>query len=161
MSTRCQIGIYEEDVYGDSGIREKWEVLLYRHSDGYPGMINEKEDVSESGVIPDILPFVREFMKKRGYDVEYMGACLMAYLKYWHCGEKAVNKDDKYYRADRFISVNGFEVDPVCHGVSNNFHGDIEFFYAITPIGIRVYETGWNSKDEITFKEIEFHSIKG
>ena len=160
MSTRSQIGIYAEDVYGDKDILEKWEVLLYRHSDGYPGIISEKEDVSESGVIPDILPFVREFMKKRGFDTEHLGACLIAYLKFWHCGGKIVNKKDKYYSADRFIKVNGYETDPLCHGISKGFHGDIEYFYAITPTGIRVYKVSDDAKGDMTFEPIESHNIK-
>jgi len=59
MSTRCQIAVYEsdKDVKSSKSIREKAEVFLYRHSDGYPGSL-KKDDI---GVVPDILPFLQEF----------------------------------------------------------------------------------------------------
>jgi hypothetical protein len=152
MSTRCQIGIYEEDVYGDEDILNKWEVLLYRHSDGYPGVLAGGDKKGKIGVVPDILPFLKEFMKKRGYDVEYMGACLMAYMKHWHCGEKREH-------VARDISINGFECDPCCHGISKGFHGDIEYFYAIMPNGLRIYKV--SGDEDFKFEQIESHDIKG
>ena len=39
MSTRCQIGFYEDEQDMLTGFK----VLLYRHSDGYPGTINGKK----------------------------------------------------------------------------------------------------------------------
>ena len=143
MSTRCQIGIYEADsnISTDVDITTNWQVLLYRHSDGYP-----------DGVVSDVLPFLKEFIKKRGYDIEYMGACLIAYLKHWHCGQKVT---DRAYR-EGHIKVNDFECDPLCHGISKDFHSDIEYFYAITPSNLIVFECSGANE----FKEIERYSIK-
>lgn len=161
MSTRCQIAIYEKDFSDGENlsdvIKDGWKTLLYRHSDGYPGMIGDK---GSSGVIPDILPFVEEFVKVRGYDVEYLGACLIAYLKYWHCGRKNIDKKDKYYSKNGHVIINGFEIDPLYYGISNNVHFDIKYFYAIMPTYIKVYEKsgGWREAPYI-FKEIESHVI--
>jgi len=134
ISTRCQIGIYEsnEVIYYD-GLPGNPEVLLYRHSDGYPGNLD-----GDIGVVPDILPFLKEFMKVRGYDVEYMGACLITYLKQFHCGDKL---DDKYYG----MEVNGVSMSILGHGISKEFHGDIEWYYAIFPDELQVYD--WYTKE--------------
>ena len=163
MSTRCQIGIYEKDfsektkadaVKLSKAIQNKAEVLLYRHSDGYPGAIGEGDE-GKDGVIPDILPFVRAFVEKRGYEVEYLGACLTAYLKYWHCGEKSNNKLDNYN-----VIINGFKVFTLDHGICKYIHLDIAYFYAITPTCIKVYKKsgGWDN-EPFVFTEIESHEI--
>jgi len=102
MSTRCQIGFYET---GETNL-EKWEALLYRHSDGYPE--------SEHGVISTIKPILDDFQANRGLDdLEYASAWLVAKLK----------------------------TDYLNIGISNGFHGDIEYFYAIYPDKMVVYET--------------------
>lgn len=70
MSTRCQIGFYENDKEE----LENWDVLLYRHSDGYP------ED--DCGVVATILPILQDFQENRGLsDTEYAGAWVCARLK--------------------------------------------------------------------------------
>ena len=101
MSTRCQIGFYdsmEKDL-------EKYEALIYRHSDGYP-----------EGVLPDIVPFLKEFSSDRGMtDIEYCSARLLQHL---------TNLYDAY--AKNFLG----------YGISNSFHGDIEYFYAICSNGV-------------------------
>jgi len=98
MSTRCQIGFYP---YEDTPL-EKWDALIYRHFDGYP-----------DGVLPDIVPILKDFNKNRGLDdTEYASAWLVAKLK------------------DDYLNI----------GVSNQFHGDIEYYYAVYPNRIEVYE---------------------
>ena len=169
MSTRCQIGIYrnDRDIKDDKSIMKKSVVLLYRHSDGYPGIIGKGKN-GKMGVIPDILLFINEFIKVRGYDIEYMGACLIAYLKYWHCGRKAIDRKVTYYRPGEYMELNGFEISPLGHGISDNFHWDIAYYYAITPSAITVYKVnvgekqGKNGIEELEFKfdKIESHSIK-
>jgi len=66
MSTRCQVGFYpndEEDL-------TKWEALIYRHMDGYPG--------SQHGVIAELMPILQNFDKNRGLsDIEYAAAWLV------------------------------------------------------------------------------------
>ena len=54
MSKRSQIKVKGSDV------------LIYRHSDGYPGSIEKRE----IGVIPDIMQFCLAFIAKRGFDYE-------------------------------------------------------------------------------------------
>jgi len=66
MSTRCQIAFYDRRPRGEKSIMEKWEALVYRHSDGYP-----------EGVMPELVPFLRRWMKVRGWDLEYCAARLL------------------------------------------------------------------------------------
>lgn len=98
MSTRCQIGFYEagkEDL-------EDFEALIYRHCDGYP-----------EGVLPDIMPILRDFNQNRGLsDIEYASAWLVAKLK------------------EDYLNI----------GICKAFHGDIEFFYAVYPNKVVVYQ---------------------
>lgn len=109
MSTRCQIGIYEE---GAKDLND-WCALLYRHCDGYP-----------SGVLPDIQPFLANFKDKRGLDdTEYLAGALVTYLTGFHRGKKK-------------------EIDILAVGVCRQFHGDIEFFYAVSPSHLDVYSCG-------------------
>jgi hypothetical protein len=93
MSTRCQIGIYDEKETP----LNKPNVLLYKHSDGYP-----------EGVIPIIQPFLEDFSKKRGMDdVEYCSAWLLHaliqshgrtdYLGHGICGDRTFHGDIEYY----------------------------------------------------------------
>lgn len=129
ISTRCQIGIYEsKEVIYQYGLPRSPEVLLYRHSDGYPGNLN-----GNNGVVPDILPFLKEFMKVRGYDVEYMGAGLICYMKQFHCGRKL---DSEYCS----MEVNGVKIRTIGHGISKGFYDDIDYYYAVFPEELHVYE---------------------
>ncbi len=124
MSTRCQIGFYEPE----SKSLTDFEALIYRHCDGYPG----KADGSETGVLADIVPVLRDFDADRGLDdVEYSSAWLVAKLK------------------DTKTNI----------GICRAFHGDIEFFYAVYPDRIEVYETPFDSKPE-QWKLIETVNLK-
>lgn len=131
MSTRCQIGIFNLYNVTDKEINaKKWEVLLYKHSDGDP-----KE------TLPEVLRYVRHFTIARGSDPEYLGACLLTWLKTRHTKKGVVaNPED--------ILVTG-------HGISNTIHGDIEYFYGITNKDVIVFETNGKA----IFKEIERHTI--
>uniref|UniRef100_A0A6M3LLJ1 Uncharacterized protein n=1 Tax=viral metagenome TaxID=1070528 RepID=A0A6M3LLJ1_9ZZZZ len=114
MSTRCQIGFYET---GETNL-EKWEALLYRHSDGYPK--------SEHGVVATIKPILDDFQANRGLDdLEYASAWLVAKLK----------------------------TDYLNIGISKDFHGDIEFFYAVYPDKMVVYVV--SGDDWHAWKELE------
>lgn len=132
MSTRCQIGFYEEKEKDLT----KWEALIYRHSDGYPGTANGKE----TGVLADIVPFLRWWAKGRGLgDLEYCSARLLQYLcnkydKFMDAFEAQRNIDIVVTEKSRFIGTLG-------HGICNGFHGDIEYFYAIYPNRLEVYDT--------------------
>lgn len=106
MSTRCQIGFYEQE----EGVALKdFEALIYRHMDGYP-----------ESVLPMIVPILKDFKKNRGLgDVEYASAWLVAKLK------------------DDYLNI----------GICKAFHADIEYFYAVYPDKLVVYDvTGMNSE---------------
>ncbi len=140
MSTRCQIGIYESN----NQPIDKPEVLLYRHSDSYPG----KEDESEYGVLPDIVPFLRWWAKGRGiWDSEYLGARLLQHL----CNLYD-NRSNKYEEEIIFTGIYGY-------GICKDFHGDIEYLYRIYPNVLEVYECGFD-KEPKDFKLIETIELK-
>jgi len=119
MSTRCQLGVYEDDTRP----LKEWDVLLYRHFDGYP-------QVGKSGVLPDITEFLRDFIEKRGGDSEYLGAQLMHHMIKTTNGR--MGKIGKY--ADAWVN------DYTGYGICKAIHGYIEFFYRITPTRIIVYQ---------------------
>jgi len=134
MSTRCQIGFYEKDEQDLS----KWEALLYRHSDGYPG----KEDGSEYGVLADIVPFLKWWNNNRGIaDLEYCSARLLQHLCNQYDKEMS-ESEIKHQNAVvserlRFTGILG-------HGICKIFHGDIEYFYAIYPDRLEVYKVPYD-----------------
>ena len=142
MSTRCQIGILG-DVKAD---KAKPEVLLYRHSDGYPGTVDGKE----YGVLADIVPFLLDFNKRRGItnSVDYCGAWLMHHL---------ISKSIEHMRAFNVRlakatgkPVEGNEIDYLGYGIDGDkqFHGDIEYYYAVYPDRVEVWDVdGHSPKD--------------
>lgn len=102
MSTRCQIGFYEKEEMD----LNKFELLIYRHSDGYP-----------EGVLPELLPVLKDFDKNRGLDdLEYASAWVVAKFK------------------DNYLNI----------GISRDFHGDIEYLYKVTPINLTVFAVKFN-----------------
>lgn len=95
--------------------------LIYRHNDGYPGKVNKAGEELDYGVLSHILPILRDFNKNRGLgDVEYASAWLVAKLK------------------DNYLDI----------GICRTFHFDIEYFYAVYPDRIDVYETHMESRWE-------------
>lgn len=122
MSTRCQIGIYQS-----KGSKTKdFEVLLYKHCDGYP-----------DGVLPVIQPFLERFSKDRSDDVEYCGAWLMHHLI-----EESIKGTLKHgYGPKDGKTFTGY-------GISNEFHGDIEYFYKIYPGAIEVYQCRYDENPD-------------
>ena len=137
MSTRCQIGFYEQEEKD----LNKFEALIYRHSDGYPD--------GEHGVLAAIMPFLHWWQKGRGVmDFEYCSARLLQYL---------CNKYDGYSKAiGETMSEAGAIFSPekieeftgtLGHGISNAFHGDIEYLYAVRPNRVEVYKVGYEGDD--------------
>ena len=118
MSTRSHIAIFEAD---SKSLSENWESLIYRHSDGYPGTVDGKE----YGVLSEVVPFVRGFIKKRGWDSEYMAARLLQHLTNLYDGESSNP------------GIYGY-------GIAKSLHGDIEFLYAIYPSCIKVYDAPYD-----------------
>ena len=139
MSTRCQIGVYDEPIKSNKDL-ENHIALIYRHSDGYPE--------GDSGVIADLLPFLKWFENERGFDVEYIAARLLQYMcnKYDDHGKEWDKKAGREIDEKALTGLLG-------HGICNALHGDIEYFYAISEGKIKIYTTSWGSgfKD---FKEI-------
>jgi hypothetical protein len=127
MSTRCQIASY----YSKDQDIEKWDALIYRHWDGYPGAA----DGSEVGVLADIVPFLEWFATERGLDdPEYAAARLLQYL---------CNKQDNSERTLPHQNWRGseeFGVGTLGHGISSSIHCDIEYFYRVYPSKVLVYK---------------------
>lgn len=135
MSTRSQIGIYAEQ----KAKPKEFEALLYRHSDGYP-----------SGVLPDIMPFLSWWAKGRGIrDTEYVSARLLQYLCNKYDGHtlefhaemrktKAFPKAQEH--SDKEDEETKLFTGTLGHGICKQFHWDIEYFYAVKPDGVEVYE---------------------
>jgi hypothetical protein len=129
MSTRCQIGIYEEK---DSELKDN-EVLLYKHYDGYM-----------EGTLPLLKEFVNDFLKSRGFwDTEYLGARLIQFL---------CNNADEAHKSMEFTSSS---FDFTGYGICKHLHGDIEYYYALYPDRIEVYEVDFDFKDYKDFKKIK------
>lgn len=147
MSTRCQIGIYD----GNDQPLEKFEALLYRHSDGYP-----------SGVLPDIMPFLAWWSKGRGMsDTEYVSARLMQYLCNKYDGNDIKFKMDFVGYDEKRKQIAQKEIDTIAeftgelgHGICKQFHWDIEYFYAITPEGVVVFDV--EDMENNKYKKIGF-----
>lgn len=123
MSTRCQIGIYR----GLDNISCP-KVLLYKHSDGYP-----------EGTIPLLKRYVKKIKNIRGWDIEYLGARLIQALtnRYDRDGKRWAKESNYKYRND----MCGF-------GICEDLHCDIEYYYALYPDRIDVYDVlgsgSWN-----------------
>lgn len=129
MSTRCQIGVYEKRPT-KKGL-PNFEALLYRHSDGYPD--------TESGVLHDIIPFLQDFQKNRGLDdSEYVSARLMQHLT-----NIADQQLDDWYKERPEYQTTAQTYKYTGFGICNSFHGDIEYYYAISPTHLDVYDVSF------------------
>lgn len=144
MSTRCHIGFYENDEKN----LDNFKALLYRHSDGYPD--------TKHGVLEAIVPFLEWFSKSRGIDdIEYCSARLLQFL---------CNRYDRHnveFRREQVANNNvpvlprvieGYkkEADEIekwtgtlGYGISNQIHGDIDYFYAVRPQSLEVYSVSY------------------
>ena len=142
MSTRCQIGFYESK---EKPLKE-FEVLIYRHSDGYPGTIQGRE----YGVLTDIVPFLRWWTKARGMsDLEYVSARLLQYLCNKYDGAYKKNYEKVSQQKEGFTGILG-------HGICKTFHWDIAYFYRIYPNVLEVYKANICEK----FKDSDFKLLK-
>lgn len=126
MSTRSQIAIYEDDEKD----LNKPKVLIYRHHDGYPD--------SEHGVLANIQPFLEWFNSVRGVsDSQYAGARLLQYL----CNKHDENTKESIKRYGSSNELSDEFTGSLGYGICRHFQKDIEFFYAVYPDRIEVYET--------------------
>ena len=86
----------------------------------------------DSGVLADIVPILNDFNQFRGLsDTEYAAAWLVAKLK----------------------------TDYLNIGICKNFHGDIDYFYAVYPDEMVIYETPWDGNPE-AWREIQRVPLK-
>lgn len=112
MSTRCQIGFMSEEDTNP----KKPQILIYRHSDGYP-----------DGIKPAMGEFFPKFLRERGAgDTEYMGAQFLAYMISEH------QNWAKSLDTPRSIDTWMFLGYGICG--DKKFHGDIEYYYSIRPL---------------------------
>jgi hypothetical protein len=137
MSTRCQIGFYENTT----DKLNTPHALLYRHCDGYP-----------KGVKGDLTEFVKFFIKGRGWDIEYLPARLLCYLIFKHTqdlpGQKRIDWDGRE-KSDKYGGIHSYGI---CS--PNGFHGDIEYYYAVFENRIEIYDTPFDAQPE-DYKKIE------
>jgi len=111
MSTRCQIGFYPTE----NTPVDNWEALIYKHHDGYPD--------SDNGIIALIKPYLDDFAKHRGLsDLEYASAFLL-----WKMQQQLKADDTGQW------AMTGF-------GICKVFHGDIAYYYHVSPACIKVYK---------------------
>ena len=115
MSTRCNIGVYEEE---DQKL-EKPNIILYKHSDGYP-----------EGTLPLLKKFMENPKNNRNrYDSEYESAWLIHTLI-----NQQIEDSIEY----------GYNLPHVGYGICEDIHGDIEYYYAVYPDRIEVYKAGFD-----------------
>ncbi len=138
MSTRCQIGFYTEKPTKKT-IKEP-EALIYRHSDGYPD--------TENGVLECILPFLKWWKTARGIsDTEYISARLLQYManKY---DQQTIEIEKEFKTEKSEVNLTG----TLGHGISKHFHYDIEYYYAIYPDMLEVYDVKHKCLDKKNHK---------
>lgn len=157
MSTRCQIGFYEASEKD----LNNFQALIYRHSDGYPGT----PDGKENGVLADIVPFLKWFDTKRGLDdTEYVSARLLQYL---------CDKHDEWARecakTHEYTVENPGLTGFLGYGICKSMHGDINYYYAVYPDQLEVWKpthgdnyelsdcSKWKLLDTIILKERNQH----
>ena len=147
MSTRCQIGFYTKDTIKDIE-KEKHEVMLYKHWDGYP-----------SETLTLIFDYIVRYFKDIKnldtcsiIDVEYASAWFMYYIidkyvKYLlESNKEQLKRNNVSYYPNDGLTFNSF-------GICKEFHADITYYYAITLNYIKVYKAN-------PFKQILNVSIK-
>ena len=113
MSTRCQILVEGSDV------------VLYRHSDGYP--------TGESGVLKPLKKIVSQFCKHRGFDTTYLPAHIISSFivdqNKWIDEHVAKGSLERDYAGTRFLGhgVEAYYPDRKNTGL----HGDIDYLYVV------------------------------
>ena len=122
MSTRCQI------------IIEGADVVLYRHSDGYPE--------GPHGVVKILKKIVMNFVKNRCFDECYLPAhiiadMIVAYKKgqdamYRDAVKRGENPSKVSYDRGKYL---GYGVEAYNAEADAAFHSDIEFLYVVKKNG--------------------------
>ncbi len=129
MSTRAHIAFFDAEPGAEQVTKP--DVLIYKHSDGYP-----------EGTLPQLTEFCKLFNEHRGlHNNEYATA---------RCVQFMTNHDDKemaeWYKETKIPNTDTFSF--LGYGVGTGFHGDIEFYYVVTPEEIKVFEVNYNYDEE-------------
>ena len=69
----------------------------------------------------------KKFVKERGNDPEYLAARLIQHMT------NGCDETSKKYESAVDLSFLGY-------GICNNLHGDIEYFYAVSSDGIKIFK---------------------
>ena len=133
MSTRSQIAFYADK----SDKLKKPFTIIYRHHDGMPDR-----------VLPSIMPILKKFHKGRGMDdITYASGYL-----FYKLADKTTKQHEKWKRKAKKEKESTSYYDQYMLlplGLSDDFHCDIEYLYAIYPDGdIRYYSVN-NWDDEL------------
>jgi hypothetical protein len=120
MSTRCQILVEGSDV------------LVYRHSDGYPD--------GPHGVLKALKPIVANFIKWRGFDECYMpahisSALIVEHQKWCDMAIRRCKREGQDYRHYESAKYLGHGLDGYNAETGAGLHGDIEFLYVVKKNG--------------------------
>ena len=138
MATRCQIGFYETDTQPV----DKPSVIIYKHWDGYPSVYDDQKKTAHpnQGMIPLLLPFLKDFQDARGIDdLEYCAAWMLHYMidiQIKRNLKHSADKNSKKFGGRDFVSYGVCARDHV-------FHDDIDWFYRITPTNLFVHFHRW------------------
>ncbi len=140
MSTRCQIGFYQQ---GNDKLL-KPDALLYRHGDGYPD--------TPHGVLADLVPFLKTFQDRRGLDdTEYAAAWTLHHLI-----SIQVEDNKKYAKKKSQVPPYNYKdgINGIGFGICSGFHSDIEYYYAVSPNSLKVYSVqGIKKKKDFTLQQ--------
>jgi hypothetical protein len=127
MSTRAHIAFFDAEPEAEQVTKPT--VLIYKHSDGYP-----------EGTLPQLTEFSKLFNEHRGLrDNEYATARCVQFMT--NFDDEAMKEWRKEMKMEKEFSFLGY-------GVGTVFHGDIEFYYVVTPEEIKVYEVNYNFDEE-------------
>ena len=147
MSTRCQIGFYPTKAAAQKDLN-CWEALLYRHCDGYP-----------SEALTDLIDFCRSFQEKRGMDdLECCAARALVFQVFSHeildnlapeielrSLDRSPEKDSGPDSRSRFLKKFGV----MHYGISDAFHCDLEYYYAVTGDGHILAYCGFGTPEDL------------
>jgi len=124
MATRCQIGFFQTMPSVQTMIKELNKggtpsaiALIYKHRDGHPD---------------SVLPVLTAFLEKceRNQDPDYCAAWYLHTLISQHI------EIMKKIRPDS----NGH--DYMSHGIDHEYHGDLDYFYAVANGKVQAYRCG-------------------
>ena len=96
--------------------------------------------------------FIKEFHRHRGHDI--------AYLTFWLSHFIANRHIKAYEKYETAFSYEDFKYNVLSHGIDSNIHGDIEFFYIISPDNIYCLKPLYKDYEIYDFALIKTIQIK-